>query len=118
MSDSAFAVLTPIVKHTYITNPRVITLALPHIVPTWSFASPVSVAQSPVIQSPVSVAQSPVIQSPVSVAQSPVIQSPVASTQTQNGFSWRTILFIMLVVICAIIFNQMMAPGTALAVRK
>ena len=109
ISDSAFAVLTPVVKHTHIINPRVITLALPHIVPTWSFFSQVPVAQS--FASPSLVAQS-------SVAPSPVAPSPVAPSHTPNGFNWRTILFIMLVVICAIIYHQMTAPGTEIAVRK
>ncbi len=104
ISNSAFAVITPVVKHTYITNPRMITLALPHVVPTRSFFSRVSVAPSPVAQSP--------------VAPSPVAQSSVAQSRTPNGFSWRTILFIILVIVCAIIFNQMTALGTALAVRK
>ncbi len=94
--DSAFVTIAPVIKHTRITNPRVVLLSVPHIVSTsriFPFSNP----------------------APVSPSSNP---APSNQTHTQSGFSWRTILFILLVVIFAIIYHQMTAVGTALAVRK
>jgi hypothetical protein len=127
--DSAFVTIAPVIKHTRITNPRVVLLSVPHIVSTsriFPFSNPAPVQQAPVspssnpapvLQAPVSPSSNPapVLQAPVSPSSNP---APSNQTHTQSGFSWRTILFILLVVIFAIIYHQMTAVGTALAVRK